>query len=104
MFSLLLFVIKNKDLYKSNFEIHSINTRHGKPTDLHSLIFKLTKLQKGAFCFGIKIFNHLPSRTDDLSHEEKRLRLPLQKLLLMNSFYTLDQYFNCKLSKDFGSL
>jgi hypothetical protein len=29
IFSLLLFVLKNRDLYKSNFEIHSINTRHG---------------------------------------------------------------------------
>jgi hypothetical protein len=28
IFSLLLFVIKNTDLFKSNSEIHSINTRH----------------------------------------------------------------------------
>jgi hypothetical protein len=28
IFSLLLLVIKNRDLFKSNSEIHSINTRH----------------------------------------------------------------------------
>jgi hypothetical protein len=48
MFSFVLFVIKKRDLYTSNFEIHSINTRRGKPTDLHSPILKLTQLQKGA--------------------------------------------------------
>jgi hypothetical protein len=79
MFSLLLFVIKNSYLYKSNFEIHSINTRRVKPTDLHTPASKLTKSQKGAFCFGIKVFSHLPSRVDSLSHEEKQARLSLQK-------------------------
>ena len=33
IFSFLLFVVRNRELYKSNFDIHNINTRHR--TDLH---------------------------------------------------------------------
>ena len=29
VFSILVFVIKNRYLFKSTFEIHSVNTRHG---------------------------------------------------------------------------
>ena len=67
------------DLHESNFEIHSINTRHGKPTDLRSPTSELPKLQnKRAFYFGIKVFNHLSSTIDNLSHEEKQFRLALK--------------------------
>jgi hypothetical protein len=47
MLSVLLSVIKNRDLFKSNSEIHSITARHG--TDLHPPISNLTTFQKGTF-------------------------------------------------------
>jgi hypothetical protein len=52
IFFLLLFVIKNRDLYKSNFEIHGINTGYG--TDWHPPTAGLTMFQKGAVLFGNK--------------------------------------------------
>jgi len=58
IFSLLLFVVKIRELYKSNSDIHSINTR--RSTDLHPPISKLT-FQNGAYYFGVKVFNHLPN-------------------------------------------
>jgi hypothetical protein len=39
--SLLLFVVKNIDEFKSNFEVHTINTRHR--SDLFPPATKLTK-------------------------------------------------------------
>jgi hypothetical protein len=33
IYSIILFVVNNKDLYKSNHEIHSLNTKHN--TNLH---------------------------------------------------------------------
>ena len=71
---------------KSHIETHSINTRHG--TDLHPPTSKLIKFQKGAFYFGIKVVNHLPSSTENLSREEKQFRLALRGFLLSNSFHT----------------
>jgi len=47
-----------------------INTRHR--TDLHSPVSKLTIFQNGAYCFGIKVFNHLPLSLKILSNELKQ--------------------------------
>ena len=57
IFSLLLFVPKNRYMYESNSEIHNINTRFS--SDLHTPTANLTTFQKGSFYFGIKVFNHL---------------------------------------------
>jgi hypothetical protein len=61
------------------FIVH-INTKHGKPIGLHTSVSKLTKLKKGTFCFGIKVFNYLPSRVDSLSPEEKQVRLAFENV------------------------
>jgi hypothetical protein len=63
--------------------------------------------QKGAFHFGIKVFNHLLSSNKNLSQEEKQLRLALKRFLIKNSFYTLDNILigNCqKKKKNLSSL
>lgn len=70
IFFLLLFGIKNRDLYKSNFEIHGINIRYG--TDWHPTTSGLTTFQKGAFYFGIKVFTYLPRNIKYISHEDKK--------------------------------
>jgi len=54
IFSLLLFVAKNRDLNQSNSEIRNINTRFS--SDSHTPTANLTTFQKGPFYFGIKIF------------------------------------------------
>jgi hypothetical protein len=55
--SLLLFVVKNVDEFKSNFEVHSINTHHR--SDLFPPATKLTKYHKGVYYSGITIFTNL---------------------------------------------
>jgi hypothetical protein len=52
IFSLLLFVARNKDSYESNSEIHNTNTRFS--FDLHTPTANLTTFQKGLFYFEIK--------------------------------------------------
>jgi hypothetical protein len=52
IFSLLLFVAENRDLYESNSEIHNIYTRFS--SDLHTPNANLTTFQKCPFYFGIK--------------------------------------------------
>jgi hypothetical protein len=56
--SLLLFVIKNKDLFSANSEIHSIHTR--QHLNFHQPSADLTKYQTGVYYKGFKIFNTLP--------------------------------------------
>jgi hypothetical protein len=59
IFSLLLFIAENSDLYESNSEIHNINSRFS--SDLHTPIANLTTFQKGPLYSGIKVYNHLPT-------------------------------------------
>jgi hypothetical protein len=58
IYSLLLFVINNKDVFNFNIDIHKYTTRfHG---NLHVPIINITRFKKGAYIMGIKIYNHLP--------------------------------------------
>ena len=54
-FSLLLFVVKNRELFRSYSDVHNINTRYN--SDLHLPIANLTVFQNVVFHFGIRVFN-----------------------------------------------
>jgi hypothetical protein len=86
IFSLLCFVVKNMDQYKINW-IFMVRILDKVPFFI--------KLLLTCHFMGIKIFNCLPSDIKDLSHNIKQFKLVLKNFLYLNSFYTLDGYFNC---------
>jgi len=92
IYSILLFVTKNKDQFLSNSQVHKINTR--QTFDLYVPTTNLKVYQKGVFYSGIKIYNHLPTAIKDLSDDKNKLKLALKRYLLHNSFYSLEEYFN----------
>ena len=92
IFSISVFVIKNKHLFYTNNQIHSIHTRF--KTNLHPPTANLTKLQKGMYYSAIKIFNSLPHNIKDLANETVPFRNALKRFLLINSFYNSKEYFN----------
>ena len=98
IFSLLLFVAKNRDLYELNSEIHNINTRYS--SDLHTPMANLATFQKGLYYFGIKVFNHLPTSIKKLSHDKNQCKIALKNFLFINSFYSLEEYFTWNANKD----
>jgi len=67
IFSLSIVVIKNKHLFYTNNQIHSVHTRF--ETNLHPPIANLTKFQKEVYYSGIKIFNKLPHIIRDLANK-----------------------------------
>jgi len=88
IFSVLLFVVKNKDLHSTNQEIHNINTRSN--INLHLPVCNLTLFQKGVYFSGIKLLNHLPPRKESLSNEIKLFKPALKRFLNTHSFYSVD--------------
>jgi hypothetical protein len=56
--SLLLFMIRNKNQFQVNSEVHQINTR--QHANLHQPSVNATKYQKVVHCIGVKVFNLLP--------------------------------------------
>jgi hypothetical protein len=92
IFSPLLFMAKNREQFKSNSEIHGISTRHNN--NFHYRTCNLTIFQKGTYYSGIKVFNNLPPTIKNLAHDMKQFRSALKRFLLLNSFYSLEEYFN----------
>jgi hypothetical protein len=91
IFSILIFISKNRNLFKCNSEIHGISTRYN--SDLHLPSTTLTLFQKGVIYSGSRIFNHLPSNIKDLFYNRKQFKSDLKKYLLKNCFYTWEEYF-----------
>jgi hypothetical protein len=89
--TLLLFVIKNRNQYTANFEVHDINTR--QHYDLYQPLSSLIKYQKGVYYIGIKVFSSLPSYIKDKFDNYKDFKLTLKHFLPNNSIYSLKEYF-----------
>jgi len=57
--SLLLFMLRDKNQFLVNSEIHYIDTR--QHANFHQPSVNMPKYQKGVCCLGVKVFNVLPS-------------------------------------------
>jgi hypothetical protein len=93
IFSLLVFVIKNRGLFLSNSEIHDIlvNTRYNYNFHLPST--NLTSVQKGVHYSGSKVFNHLPKNIEILCHILKRFKTILKSFLTEHTFYSIEEFY-----------
>jgi hypothetical protein len=100
IFSLPLFVAKNRYLYEPNSEIHNINTRFS--SYLHTATANLT-FQKRPFYFGIKVFNPLPNSITNTSLDINQFRSNIKSFRLINSFYS-EEYFTWNSNRDLGSV
>jgi hypothetical protein len=91
IFSILLFVNKNRDLFLSNSEIHKINTRYNQ--NLHLPSTNLALVQRGVLYSGSKIYNCLPLSIKAHSNNTKCFKVALKRYLIEHVFYSLDEYF-----------
>jgi hypothetical protein len=90
-------VVKNRERFKCNSEIHNINTRYNN--NFHYPICNLPVFQKGTYYFGIKVFNNVPSSIKNLANDTKQFRYALERFLLLNSIYSLEEYFNFNINE-----
>jgi hypothetical protein len=93
---MMMFVVNNMGLYQQTSQIHGFNTRRN--FDLCQPKANLAVYQKGPYCFGIKLFNHLPQTFKELAkvNNIKQFKLALNGFLHSKYFYTLDEYINKK--------
>jgi hypothetical protein len=92
IYSILLFLTKNKDQFLSNLQIHKTNKR--QTLDLYIPTANLTIHQNGVYYSGIKIYNQVPTAIKDLSDDKNKFKLAFKRYLLHHSFYSLEEYFN----------
>jgi hypothetical protein len=68
-----MFVVKHKDIFTINIELHKINT-HQK-LDFHVPSVSLTKVQNGVYYSGITLFNSLPLNIKKVAHNINNLNI-----------------------------
>jgi hypothetical protein len=80
-----MFVVRLKDLFKVNTEIHRKNMR--QKLDLHVPSTRLTRMQKRLHYSGITLFNALPLNIKQAAYDSKKFKHLLKAFLISNSFY-----------------
>jgi len=94
IYCLLMFVINNRNLFLDNADLYSIKTRNSY--NLHPPLCHLTKYQKRVHCARIRVFNQLPTSINSVANETKVFKKMLQRFLMDNSFYSMDEFFYFK--------
>jgi hypothetical protein len=84
-----MFVVKHKDIFTINIELHNMNTR--QKLDFHVPSVSLTKVQKGVYYSGITLFNLLPLNIKKVAHNINKFKQELRKL---NSFHSVEEYID----------
>jgi hypothetical protein len=56
----------------------------------------LTLFQKGIYYMGVKVFTHLPTEIKYVFNDTKSFKLKLTTVLLQNSLYTIEDFFELK--------
>ena len=94
VFSLLIFLNKNKSQFTPNSEIHNYATRQQINFHLHQV--NLTKCQKGIGYLGIKVFNKLPQYLTEESDDPKKFKVSLKNYLgVLKHFIHCTSILNC---------
>jgi len=86
-------VIKDKELYAANNEIHSIHTR--QHLNFHQPSADLTKYQTGVYCNGFKIFNTLPPCIKQESDNPKEFESLLKNFCMKINFILWKNFTDC---------
>jgi hypothetical protein len=90
LFSLLSFVVDNREKFQTNSHIHSISTRYRH--NLHAPNTNLNKYQNGVYYSGIKLFNNLPPYIKNLNHNVKIFKPVLKEYLLTHSSCSVEEF------------
>ena len=85
-----MFVVRHVEIFPINGELNTINTHH--KMDLQVPSVKLSKVQKGVYYSGVKLFNSLPRNIKTLAHNTNQFKKELQEFLIENPFYSIAEY------------
>ena len=94
IFPLMLFLVKNKNLFTLNSENHTKSTR--QTNNFYQPITNFTVYQRAVHHMGITIFNNLPPYTNDIANDVRKYEICLQRSLHIHSFYFIEEYFQYK--------
>jgi hypothetical protein len=99
IFSLMLFMISNKNLFVLNSDKHNVSVRHAN--NLYQSSSNFTVYQKGVCYMGIKVYNNLPPDINDESYNPTKFKTYLLHFPHAHYFYSIEEYFQYKTSASY---
>jgi hypothetical protein len=87
IYSLVMFVIKNREIFNTNSDCYEIDTRQNMKVNL-------AKYGKGGYHMAVRIYNGLPNKLKIISNNSNKFKVSLKEFLHLNSYYTLGDFFN----------
>jgi hypothetical protein len=99
IFSLMLFVVNNKNLFVLHSDKHNTSVRHAN--NLYQPSSNFTVYQKEVYCMGIKVYNNFPPDIKDESYNPRKFKTYLLHFLYAHYFYSIEEYFQYKTSASY---
>jgi hypothetical protein len=94
IYTIILFVIRNHNIYQANNNVHKINTRKHK--ELHVSSVRLSSIKKGVHYTSVRIYNNLPHNIHILKDNINIFKQKLKDFLFSNAFYSINEYMLSK--------
>jgi hypothetical protein len=91
---MMMFVVRNRNIYQSNNAVHHIYTRQSGKFHVSSV--RLSSIQGGVLYSSITIYNNLPQNIQILIDNVNIFRYTLKNFLISNAFYSTDEYISGK--------
>ena len=89
IYALVLFAVKNFNIYQTNSSVHSMNTR--QQNKLHIPSVRLSSIQRGVYYSSVKIFNQLPQNIFKYCYNIHTFKTLLRDLLTYLLTYSMEQ-------------
>jgi hypothetical protein len=91
MYSLMMFVITNGEIFDTNRDCYEIDTRQNM--NIHMYQFDLAKYGNGVYHMAVRIYNGLPNKLNIISNNPNKFKASLKEFLHLSSYYTLGEFF-----------
>jgi len=92
VYALILFALKNLNIYQTNTSVHGVNTR--QQNKLHVPSVRLSSIQRGVYYSSVKIFNQLPQNIFKFHNNLHTCKILLRDCLVKIVFYSIEEFLS----------
>ena len=92
IYALMLFAVKNLNVYSTNSPVHCMNTR--QQNKLHIPLVRLPSIHRGFYYSSVKIFNKLPQNIFKYCNNIHTFKTLLKDCLVKDSFYSIQEFLS----------
>ena len=92
VYILMLFALKNLNIYQTNTSVHGMNTR--QQNKQHILSVRPFSIQRGVYYSSVTIFNQLPQNKIKFHNNLHTFKTLLRDYLVNNTLYSTEEFLS----------